>query len=186
VCEVLIEKIYDNKRIYTGIGSRQTPSMICDLMKRVAALLYRKGYVLRSGAAHGADEAFESQVGNIFQKEIYLPWEWFNNHPSNLYKVSEQAKEIASKYHKHWNNLKPSTKLIMGRNVYQVLGLTLDNLSNFVVCCTVDGEFSGGTGLALRLAHDYKIPIFNLFFLNVRNNIFSLIDVVEKRIDAIK
>ena len=51
------------KKYYAGIGSRKTPKDICELMTRVARYLYFKGYTLRSGAADGADTAFEIGAG---------------------------------------------------------------------------------------------------------------------------
>lgn len=43
---------------YTGIGSRQTPPEILKMMTKIATQLESKGWVLRSGGAEGADEAF--------------------------------------------------------------------------------------------------------------------------------
>ena len=50
----------------------------------------------------------------------------------------------------------------MARNMHQVLGLTLDVPTDFIVCWTPDGKASGGTGQALRVAKDFSIPIYNL------------------------
>jgi predicted Rossmann fold nucleotide-binding protein DprA/Smf involved in DNA uptake len=41
-------------KIYAGVGSRETPEAIQKLMFKIAAILARKGYKLRSGAAEGA------------------------------------------------------------------------------------------------------------------------------------
>lgn len=43
---------------YTGIGSRETPQEIQNLMFKIAQKLDSK-YILRSGGADGADLAFE-------------------------------------------------------------------------------------------------------------------------------
>lgn len=45
-------------KYYTGIGSRQTPKDILKLMEDIAFKLAQKGYILRSGAAGGADTAW--------------------------------------------------------------------------------------------------------------------------------
>lgn len=47
-------------KTYTGIGSRETPYEIQDLMKRIAFKLAENGWLLRSGGAEGADTAFEN------------------------------------------------------------------------------------------------------------------------------
>ncbi len=45
-------------RPYAGIGSRQTPSEMLSLMESLAGRLAADGWVLRSGASPGADQAF--------------------------------------------------------------------------------------------------------------------------------
>ena len=66
---------------YTGIGSRKTPKTILKLFTEVAIYLSKQGYILRSGGAKGADQAFERGAA---KKEIYLPWRNFENNKSNL------------------------------------------------------------------------------------------------------
>ena len=58
-------------RFYAGIGARATPPEILSLMTRAAFALTKRGYVLRSGHAIGADSAFERGAGEA--AEIYLP-----------------------------------------------------------------------------------------------------------------
>ena len=153
---------------YTGIGSRETPVKIMQLMSDLARNLEGLGYTLRSGGAPGADTAFETGVKR--RKEIYLPWRYFNRNSSSLFEVSEEAKMMASSHHPTWGSLKPAVRNLMGRNAYQVLGKDLKSPSEFVVCWTPDGCSSskertvktGGTGLAISLASSLNIPIFNL------------------------
>jgi hypothetical protein len=64
----------------------------------------------------------------------------------------------------------PWAKKFHSRNVHQVLGRDLKTPSDFVICWTADGGFSGGTGQALRIADDHGIPIFNM---NVREDVRS-------------
>ena len=54
----------------------------------------------------------------------------------------------------------------MSRNSYQVLGDSLDNPSSFLVCWTSDGKMSGGTAQAMRIATDFRVPIYNLYHEN--------------------
>ena len=58
-------------RFYAGIGARATPPEILSLMTRAAFALTKRGYVLRSGHAIGADSAFERGAGRDAQ--IFLP-----------------------------------------------------------------------------------------------------------------
>lgn len=154
-------------KFYTGIGSRQTPSNILNYMFQLASQLETNyKYVLRSGAALGADTAFEdgSKVN-----EIYIPWIGFNNH-KEICINSLEAREIASKHHPYWNRLSEPVKKLMTRSVLQVLGQDLKTYSDFVLCWTPDGCTNqksrsiktGGTGLAISVADSYNVPVINM------------------------
>lgn len=155
-------------KFYTGIGSRETPKEILELMTQIATILEKKGWILRSGAAPGADTAFEKGVVN--NKEIYLPWKNFNDSKSEFYSISNEALKIASENHPGWKYLKPPVKKLMARNAYQVKGFKLNRKSSFLICWTPDGcesfetrtNKTGGTGLAISIASKEGIPIFNL------------------------
>lgn len=147
---------------YAGIGSRETPKNILDLMKQMAKHLATHGCILRSGGANGADLAFEIGCDSVNgKKEIYLPWNKFNYSTSNLIVQSGLAYELAEKYHPYWHNLSEGAKKLQARNSHQVLGKDLQTLSNFIICYTKNGKRSGGTGQALRLADANDIPIFD-------------------------
>lgn len=146
-----------NRLIYTGIGSRNSPTNILKRFKQIADQLGEWGYTLRSGGANGADSAFEDGCGN-YPKEIYLPWMSFNGNGSKLYKLSKEAYDMAEKYHPSWDRLTPGAQKLHTRNCYQVLGQDLRTPSKFIVCWT---SARGGTTQALRIAEDYGIPVFN-------------------------
>lgn len=145
------------KNYYAGIGSRETPKDFLNLFTAVAIFLEKRGCILRSGHAHGADEAFEKGAIN---SEIYIPWYGFNGSNSALLPRGKSF-EIAEKYHPRWDRLGQGAQKLMARNVYQVLGIDLKTPSKFVICWTPNGSGSGGTGQALRIAKDYNIPIFD-------------------------
>lgn len=137
-------------------------------MTDLACLLDRAGYVLRSGAAKGADTAFEAGAGTA---EIYLPWKGYNFHPSERYRVSEEALALAKTIHPAWGNLTTTAKLFHMRNCWQVLGPCLDSPADFLICWTPDGcekeadrtEATGGTATAIVLARRRNIRVFNLY-----------------------
>lgn len=59
--------------VYAGIGSRETPTEVQNVMSKAAKWLESKGYALRSGGANGADFAFEKGLDkNSKNKEVYL------------------------------------------------------------------------------------------------------------------
>lgn len=152
---------------YAGIGSRMAPPPILDMMTAIARRLQEQGLVLRSGGAQGSDEAF---ARGATVKEIYLPepgWRGSTSplHPlALLYPTWEAAREIARKHHPRWSALTGYERNLHTRNVYQVLGVDLKTPSEFVVCWTSDGQDSGGTGQALRIARKHGgVEIYNLF-----------------------
>ena len=147
---------------YAGIGSRNTPEEILDVFKSIGSYLATQGMILRSGAADGADHAFEMGCDTMKgQKEIYLPWKGFNHSSSNLIVSEGKAFEIAEKYHPYWSNLKDGAKKLQARNSHQVLGQDLNTPASFIICYTKNGKGEGGTGQSLRIAKDYGIPIFD-------------------------
>ncbi|QIG70670.1 hypothetical protein EVB91_114 [Rhizobium phage RHph_I1_18] len=161
-------------RYYAGIGSRETPRVVLDWMKRIAAAHRTWGWCLRSGGAGGADSAFykgmvlASQPGKL-RAEIFLPFDGFNGYNvdnETFFTYNSDAMKIAKQYHPAWDRCSPQARRFHARNVHQVLGIHLNLPVEVVICWTKDGEASGGTGQALRIAKDYphrkKIHIVNL------------------------
>jgi len=165
-----------NLRYYAGIGSRETPENILDLMGTIAERLYARGYTLRSGSAPGADLAFEKAVADlhIFQSspvpaEIYLPWKSFQEKertwiPPARDEPQPEAFEIAAAYHPRWRYLNFAAKKLHARNVHQVLGFDVMNPdpADFVICWTKMAKGEGGTGQAIRIAGGYNVPVYDL------------------------
>ncbi len=147
-------------KYYTGIGSRETPEDVLYIMKKIALYLARQGYILRSGGAHGADLAFEEgcDIGRG-EKEIFLPWPYFNNHPSPFCYPSYNSFEVVDKFHPSPNKLSNGARKLHARNTHQVLGKNLIEPSEFIICWTGP---KGGTQQALRIADYCEIPIYNL------------------------
>ena len=152
-----------DQTFYTGIGSRNTPETILDLMAKIATKLAHQSVILRSGGAVGADLAFEYACNRANgQKEIYLPGQ-----------ATEEAMALAGRFHNAWDHCSPYVKRLHGRNVFQVLGLDLNTPSKCVICWTPDGCHShatrtrntGGIGTAISVASHFKVPVYNLAHL---------------------
>lgn len=144
---------------YAGIGSRETPENVLHAMETFASYMGSTGHLLRSGAANGADSAFE--YGCKGKKEIYLPWLKYNDHESNNYIPSKKAYEISSKCHPAWERLNQAVQKLHASNAHIVLGKNCDDPVDLVVCYTKEGKGAGGTGQALRIAKDYDIEVFD-------------------------
>lgn len=155
---------------YAGVGSRETPNSICDLMTEVAGKLEGDGWILRSGGAAGADSAFESGVSNPANMQIFLPSSYFNGRSSRKEGYIDASKldslpkamKTVDLFHPAPGRLTSFARNLMARNAMQVLGGSLDEPSQFVMAWTVGGKVAGGTGQALRIANFYKIPTINL------------------------
>lgn len=157
---------------YTGVGSRKTPVEVCQLMTEIARKAAAKGWCLRSGGAERADQAFELGAGE--NKEIYLPWRGYSGNRSPRYGVDSAALKLAEEYCPGLLERPEGVRKLLARNVYQVLGQSLNEPSSFVVCYTTDGKASGGTRIAMNLAHDWSIPVFNLYHERDRKELLDV------------
>lgn len=151
---------------YAGIGSRKAPPDQLERMTRAAQRLASMGYTLRSGAAEGADKAFEAGAG---KKEIYLPWAGFNGSTSQFVSPTRDAMDVAAAVHPAWSRLSQAVQKLQARNSHQILGEDLRTPCDFVACWTPDGAeneqersaATGGTGQAIALASRWGVPVFN-------------------------
>lgn len=155
------------RKYYAGIGSRETPNSIMVIMADIAETLAGLGFTLRSGGANGADTAFEDGCDRVRgEKLIYIPWNGFNGRRKHdrgiVTGASAEAEAIAMKFHPNWRACSQGARVLHSRNVSQILGVTLDEPSSFVVCWTPNASGSGGTGQAIRIAKHYGIPVFDL------------------------
>lgn len=158
-------------RHYAGIGARATPVDVLELMYQVGAVCGRSDLVLRSGAAPGADLAFEQGARSVdAETEIFLPWPGFNGSESSWIAPHPDAFDLAAQVHPAWGALSEDQCKLQARDVHQILGPELNSVSSFVVCWTIDGAIcesectpqTGGTGCAIRLASRYQVPVINL------------------------
>lgn len=160
-------------KYYTGIGSRETPAEILRLMRQIAKKYAGSGWVLRSGGAAGADDAFYNGAIHAHgQREIYLPWDGYNMlwaGSSGIVVVKdklllESAAKTAEEVHPNWGACSRGAKGMHARNVFQVLGANLMRPSQALICwAPIQGNsIKGGTRTAWEIAKLYSIPCFNL------------------------
>lgn len=145
---------------WAGIGSRNTPQEILELMAKAAVALHKKGYILVSGGAKGADSAFAS----LLPEEAKI-----------IYKAKDTTENAiieASYHHPAWDRCTAYTKMLHGRNVMIITKHPI----KFVLCWTQGGHPVGGTGLGIRVANCYNIPVYNLFNRHVVARIKKLIN----------
>jgi hypothetical protein len=184
---------------YCGIGSRQTPSLILEIMEEFGYYAAKKSYRLLSGGAAGADSAFEKGCKAYCSEHnkplreymtIFLPHDEFQNKSGDgeayISEIDDYAYDIAKKHHPVWNRLSSIAKRLMARNTYQVLDKTLDSPVDFVICWTPDGAKhqttidTGGTGQAIRIAIAHKVPVYNLADLKDHKNIMETLEWMKR------
>lgn len=140
--------------IYAGIGSRGTPYCHIQTMRSIGHNMAMAGHTLRSGGAVGADTAYELGARMVPNAsiEIYRPVnikiEWLTH---------------ASCFHPAWGKCDQYARALHARNSAIMLGPNLDSPVDFVSCWTQNGQITGGTGQALRIAKIMNIPVYNLF-----------------------
>lgn len=152
-------------RYYAGIGSRETPGDVLVFMHSIAIHLGSHA-ILRSGGAKGADRAFEEgcDENDLGKKEIFLAKD-----------CTPEALVMAANYHPAWDRCSEAARKLHGRNCMIMLGRNLDTPVSFVICWTKDGQESGGTGQAMRIALQHKIPVLNLFYPETQEMIRRMI-----------
>lgn len=150
-----------NNLCYAGIGSRDTPNHICDLMFNIGYKLAKRNWTLRSGHARGADRAFEDGcVEASGRKEIFTKKSF----------VTDASIRIAERFHPVFNKLDTDTRRLMARNGYIILGENVDDPVDVVICYGLGGFEWGGTSQGLRIAKYFQVPIINLFYEDVYKN----------------
>lgn len=147
------------KMVYAGIGSRDTPPNILTVMRFLGASMLQKGFRLRSGGAVGADSAFaegaamngfvaNSMVDIFTAADAQKHDEWFAH---------------ARQFHPAWRLCSEHAKALHARNSAIVMGATLNDPVDFVICWTKTGKATGGTGQGIRIAQAHQIKVFNLY-----------------------
>lgn len=147
------------RKLYAGIGSRETPADVCARMTRIAVSLHKRGFRLRTGGAAGADAAWQAGAGTNI--EVYRPkrqGEW------------DKARAIAASHHEAWHKCSIFAKELHTRNVLIILGPQLDNPVAFVLCwapnpypsAALCQNTDGGTGMGVRIAAARGIPVLHL------------------------
>jgi len=206
----------DGYAAYAGIGSRETPQDVLDDMTAMATKLEERGFTLRSGFAGGADTAFELGTTRDDLREIFAPWKGFGADPTSKYDkprwdqirrhegitgkpfvpakatllqgaIAKKAEEMASEHHPNWERLGNGPRMLHSRNMGQVYGPNLDAPARFELAYTIDGQATGGTGQAIRVAESADIKVLNLHDRRVRDAILAELGIErvrEKSVDV--
>lgn len=164
---------------YAGIGSRETPQEILEFQTRIATRLEKDGWLLSSGGAEGADQAFENGVSSIRNNQIIIAknghhgrhsTDGYVNFGNATQLMKNQCDALVSTIHPAWDNMPRWMKNLHSRNVMQILGPELDTPVKFVLYWAPEDRYSvakGGTRTAVVLAQRLGIPTFNMLHTDV-------------------
>jgi hypothetical protein len=152
---------------YAGIGSRQTPADIIDIMRLSAIELAKQGYTCNTGACKGADQAFANgALQGYGQVQLFVPWPsyeqgWISTlHGKvdvHVFQTNDQeAINSVHQFHPAAGKLKQSVMKLHARNFCILRSVS------FVICWTPNGSAQGGTGQAIRIAQANNIPVYDL------------------------
>lgn len=183
---------------YAGIGSRETPKEILELMTKAAAWLEGKGYTLRSGAAAGADTAFENGVESkkqifkgfdkVGQKEIAIAHELYPDlqgamDRARTKKIEKKLKAGASQEEAEKAGERSAWAIqnLMARNTNQIFGAKLDTPVDFVLFYAEENPKNklrpkGGTGQAVEMARRKGIPTINMASADWRKQLTATLE----------
>jgi len=168
---------------YAGIGSRKITFQEKRNIITLAKHLSKLNFVLYSGHADGADQAFEKGADRD-KAVIWLPWDGFNGHVfAKHYTVGDDPKGIKSinKFHPAPHRLHKRSKQLMARNHFQIHGNPPEwPQVSFVICCADHDSkgVRGGTGQAVRMAKSLNIPVFNMRTDDWKDELFSMIRTI--------
>ena len=160
-------------RSYAGIGKRRLTRREADLIRRIGSQLARDGFVLRTGAAPGADQEFaEGALAAAGDVVLCLPSSrhektWVDSvgerygaqvRVETLRNDDHEAMQSVAEYHPIGDRLKGYTVRFHARNYRIVVGPT--TTVDFVVAWPRPG--GGGTAQGIRIAEKLNIPILHL------------------------
>jgi hypothetical protein len=174
---------------YAGIGSRETPKNILDMMFDIAVLMGVDGHTLHTGAALGADQAFGNGANKVLRRvELALPWgnyesAWVNSIFSKGITVYKEAIHVDAKASVH--TFHPAAdRLTQGAFKLQARNFLILQPCQLVICWTKDGKATGGTGQAIRIAEKLGIPVHNLHDDNMYINYFTRLEARRAELEA--
>lgn len=169
------------KRYYAGVGSRETPPHVLELMENIAKELEKNNFYASTGCASGADSAF--RVG-CSKPRVYTcrgPEHGIDpSHYDNYWMTEHIIKELLGE--SRYNNMSSFAKLAHRRNCYQVLGDDLSTPVEFTLLYAKPNKSGdvvlGGTVTAFKLSKCFDIPIFNFYHKDTESEFQRHLDVM--------
>lgn len=159
-----------NVKLYKSVvitGNDNPPPVVQQVLQRLIPELENRNYVIRSGGMKGVENIVEELARNI---EVHLPWKGFDGKDSKFTFTTDEAKEFAKRYHPAYDQAKPVIQTFCAKNVRLMLGKDLKSPTQMLIIWSEDGveharertAKTGLTGVAVSIATEIHIPVFNL------------------------
>ena len=171
--------------IYAGVGARKAPEPVLNVMRDMATKLAGRGWELRTGGAKGADDAF-ARAAPAARRTVYLPWRGYNGWSETEGRALtaqelRQLRSAAAPHHPAWERCPARVRDLHARNVAILVGPDMHEPAHAMACWTEGGRVEGGTGMAIRLARHYRIPVFNVAGMDMRQAMDRLDRIGQSR-----
>ena len=140
---------------------------------------------MRTGGARGGDDAF-ARAGPVERRTVYIPWRGYNGWSESEGRALRAQelrtlRDVAAPHHPAWQRCPARVRDLHARNVAILIGVNMREPVHAMVCWTEGGRVEGGTGMAIRLARHYRIPILNLANIDTRSAMDRLGRIAQTR-----
>lgn len=140
----------------------------------------KKDYILSSGGAIGADQAFESGCDKANGKKIIFTVENFEKSNENINFCCKKLIPVLDP-NRDFLKFKYNTKLLLMRDVHQIMGteknpFLVKGVIFWINSFDIWNPTVGGTKYATRIAQNLGIPLYNLYDKKIRKNFEKWLD----------
>ncbi len=149
-------------------GNYGAPEALIPLIRDIAEILKRHGFVIRASAMDGFDKMV---LDNVQPLELHIPWRGFNQVENAFSSFnSDESKEYAKRYLPEWSSLKDSHQAFFSKNARMVLGKNCKHPCQLAIVWSEDGvegpqnrsQRSAHAGHIAAMARAMNIPVINL------------------------
>ena len=161
-------------RYYAGIGSRDLTPEQLEICRKLGQWFAAAGWVLNSGNAKGADQAFALGANRVDPSlvHLHLPWPSYERQAVVKGNVVRCVEDLAThelewytkhaeKHHPAWGRLSQGAQKLMTRNGMILLPCGCHPV-DLVLAWPSNRKGGGGTGQGMRIAEEQGVRLINL------------------------
>lgn len=145
---------------YVGTGD-EPPIAIAETIRKISIYLEARNYTWRGGSMSGSEYDFNYYITNkVTLKEIGKDEASYKKNT-----VYPEALAIAKSHYPNWDTINRNQQYRLGKVVHQLLGRSLTQLPDFVICYTEDGAINS---YDLNKENDMVLVLNVCEFLNIK------------------